>query len=956
MAIIHLKYAVLDFETTGPDLNDRIIQVGLALIDQGQITDLYASFVNPGQAIPEVITRLTGITDDDVADAPELDEVMMELLPYLDGAVLVAHNALFDLGFLQRALIESGYEPFDGRVLDTLEFLRFLYPGLPSLSLGRASGMLGVEHMQHHRADSDAQATANVWLLCLERLRECALATLRRFIAVFGSSPAYEDVVWLLEHILQERELAEDGLTESAYLYRHFQLGVTDWTDEERESSEIDAQWTDDFDNFYKQFKPLLQKKFEQYEERDAQSQMIHEVYAALEDSNHLMIEAGTGTGKSLGYLIPALYFSALRQEKVVVSTHTINLQEQLRSRDIPLLQELFPFPIQAAVLKGRRHYLCLRKFEHKIHALDFENPKEDPLTAAQMVAWLETTQHGDNEELQFGNKGGDFWRTVESDTDSCLNHACPWFKKCFYHRSRREANQADLVITNHSLLFTDVRAENRLLPAYRYLIIDEAHQFEESASKHLGINVNYNGPITVMQRIYKDSFNGILPQLIFRLQQDNDSGDLSEVIAELEQLIPELIQVKDTWDRLVERLFLMLSQQSDAAGAGDGQFVLRMKQGDLPHEWEEVSELESDLHLRATAVIKSAERALADLADRQEELQIQGLLVDLSGTLKDIGRFRDDLRFIIASAEQDYVYWIEGHPNYRIRSIQLNAVPINVSEMLHEHFFEDKESVVLTSATLSVDKSFEFASEQLGLKPSAEAGKLRTVQLPSVFNYRQQALVCIPRDFPSVRGNADMRFIEALAQSLTDVALATNGRMLVLFTSYKMLKQTYELMHEPLAANGVALLGQGMDSTSRSKLIRLFQEQESTVLLGTSSFWEGVDIPGQALTCLAIVRLPFQPPNHPVVEAKNDAIKRQNKNPFMKLSVPGAVIRFKQGFGRLVRTASDKGIVLIYDTRVIDTAYGKYFLYSLPGPKIEHLPAEQLVPRIKEWLKEEEE
>jgi ATP-dependent DNA helicase DinG len=950
---IHHKYAVLDFETTGPDSSDRIIQVGLAVIEEGQISHLYSSYINPGMPIPDVITRLTGITDEDVADAPELDEVLMEMLPLLDGAALVAHNALFDLGFLQRSLIACGYEPFSGRVLDTLEFLRFLYPGLPSLSLGRASALLGVHHEQHHRADSDADATARIWLMCLERLRECSLSTLRRLVSIFGTSPAYVDIVWQLELFVQTREHAADEIEESAYVYRHFKLGVTDWTEDDGSGEPIDATFSSGgFEQFYEHFKPLLKNKFEQYEERDAQSQMIHEVYEAMSNSNHLMVEAGTGTGKSLGYLIPSIYFSVMNQEKVVISTQTINLQEQLRTRDIPLLQELFPFPIQAAVLKGRRHYLCLRKFEHKIHALDFENPKEDPLTAAQMVTWLETSQHGDNEELQFSNKGGEFWRTVESDTDSCLNSACPWFKKCFYHRSRKEANQADIVITNHSLLFTDVKAENRLLPAYQYLVIDEAHQFEETASKHLGTNVNYNEMVSMLQRIYKDSFNGILPQLIFRLGQEGDD-ELSEAIAALEQTIPELINAKEGWDRLVERLFQLLLEHSES-NQGELQLVWRMKRDMLPSDWGEVQELESDLHIRLTDIIKTMERAFTTFKDKQEQLQVQGLVVDLNGTLKDLGKFRDDLRFILACNAEDYVYWLEGKPMYRNRSLQLNAVPIDVSEMLHDHFFESKESVILTSATLSVDKSFDYASEQLGLGPSAKMGKLKTVQLPSVFNYRKQALVCIPRDFPSVRGNADIRFIEALADSLTQVALATNGRMLVLFTSYKMLKQTYELMQQPLEAHGVTLLGQGMDSTSRSKLVRLFQDEPSTVLLGTSSFWEGVDIPGQALTCLAIVRLPFQPPNHPVVEAKNDAIKRQNKNPFMKLSVPGAVIRFKQGFGRLVRTASDKGIVLIYDTRVIDTAYGKYFLYSLPGPKIEHLPSDQLVPRIQEWLKDE--
>jgi len=955
LKIIYHKYAVLDFETTGPDSADRIIQVGLALIEDGQISQQYASFVHPGIPIPAMITRLTAITDEDVANAPDLDEVLMEMLPYLDGAVLVAHNALFDLGFLQRALIECGYEPFGGRVLDTLEFLRFLYPGLSGLALNRACASLGIELDQHHRADNDAEATAKLWLYCLEKLQLLSLLSIRRLIAVFGVSPAYEDMVWLLEEIgsLKERKSESTPLEDPTH-YRQFRIGVGEWPDlEGRIEPASHPSLQDGFDAFYQQFKPMLKQKFNQYEDRDAQEQMIFEVYDAFHKGKHLMVEAGTGTGKSLGYLIPALYYSTVNEEKVVISTQTINLQEQIRSRDIPLLQELFPVPIYAAVLKGRSHYLCLRKFEHKLNSLDFEFPKEDPLTAAQMVTWLETTEHGDEEELQFGNKGREFWRSVESDTESCLNRACPWFKKCFYHRARHQANIADVVITNHSLLFTDVKADNRLLPSYQHLIIDEAHQFEETAGRHLGTEISYFGAVKTMTRLYKDSYTGLLPQLIFRLQQKNEEGQWSKVIQTMEDSIPELIAAKEEWDRLAEQLFLLLADRSDPA-QGEGQFVLRIRNDSPPTGWQEIRLLEDNLYVHLSSVISKLERSSGELRDEQDELEIQGTLTDMAGALKEMLRFRDALRFIIACDQEQFVYWLEGSANYRNRSLQLNAVPVDVSPMLQSYFFDTKESVVLTSATLSVDKSFDFACEQLGLLAFKETGKLRTVQLPSVFNYRDQALVCIPRDFPSVRGNADIRFIEALAESLTSVAIQTEGRMLALFTSYKMLKQTYERMREPLAAAGVTLLGQGMDSTSRSKLVRLFQEQPSTVLLGTASFWEGVDIPGQALTCLAIVRLPFQPPNHPLVEAKNDAVKRQNKNPFMKLSVPAAVIRFKQGFGRLVRTASDKGIVLIYDTRVIDTAYGKYFLYSLPGPKIEHLPTARLVPRVREWLEKE--
>ncbi|MEX1030611.1 MAG: ATP-dependent DNA helicase DinG [Paenibacillaceae bacterium] len=956
MGPIIRKYAVLDFETTGAESHDRIIQVGLTIVEDGLITQTYSSFVRPGIPIPDVIRRLTGIEATMVSDAPELDDVLIEMLPLLSDAILVAHNAIFDLGFLQRALLEAGYEPYNGRVLDTIHFLRFLYPGLSSLSLGRACHALNIPHERHHQADSDAQATANLWLHCLERVQNLPLLTVQRLAGIFAVTPMFEDIVWFLQEIERDKEIRSDVIEGSDHYYRQLYLKVNDWNDEEDEiHRSIPADYSEGeggFVDFYDQFKPQLQNKFKRFEEREGQDQMIHEVHRTFTEGQHLMIEAGTGTGKSLGYLIPSVYYSVLNEEKVVISTHTINLQEQIRQRDIPLLQELFPFPFKAAVLKGRSHYLCLRKFENKVNTSDFENPKEDPITAAQMVVWLGQTNHGDEEEIHFANKGKDFWRSVESDTDSCLNRACPWFKKCFYHRARHEANVADIVITNHSLLFTDVKAENRILPAYRYLVIDEAHQFEETASKHLGIEVGYYTMVKALTWLYKDNRSGLLPQLIFRLQRQEED-DSREAAGQLEAMIPEVIKVREEWDQLTDRLYGLLSTTGDASSEV-GQHVLRLKKDSFPSGWNEVHTLEDNIYVRLTDILKLLERISGELKESQDKYDLQSLLTDMNGSMKDLFRLRDQLRFILHCDDKDqpFVFWLEAHPYYRSKSLQLVGVPIDVSPMLQNYFFENKESVVLTSATLSVEKSFQYACDQLGLQSSLDTNKLRTVQLPSAFNYREQALVIVPRDFPSVKGSGDPVFLEALARSLTEVAIETKGRMLVLFTSHRMLKQIHEMIRNPLAEQGIQLLGQGMDSTSRSKLIHLFQEQTASVLLGTSSFWEGVDIPGQALSCLAIVRLPFQPPNHPLVEAKNDALKRMNKNPFMKLSVPQAVIRFKQGFGRLVRTSQDKGIVIIYDTRVIDTSYGKYFLYSLPGPKIEHLPTDQLVPRIQDWMK----
>jgi ATP-dependent DNA helicase DinG len=926
--------------------------VGLAVIEDGQIVQTYSSFVRPGIPIPEPISRLTGIADSMVIDAPELDDVLIELLPLLNHAVLVAHNAPFDLAFLQRALLEAGYEPFNGRVLDTLEFLRFLFPGLSSLQLGQVSHAFHIPHERHHQADSDALATAHIWLRCLERMSNLPLLTVQRLAGIFTALPIYMDIVWFLQELTHDKELRSEIGLGSDHDYRQLHLQVNDWNEEEEDNRinpVVCSQGGENFSDFYDEFKPQLKNKFQRFEERQGQEQMIHEVFHAFSNEQHLMIEAGTGTGKSLGYLIPAVYYSVMNEEKVVISTHTINLQEQIRQRDIPLLQELFPFPFKASVLKGRSHYLCLRKFENKLNSSDYEHPKEDPITAAQMVVWLGETGHGDEEELHFANKGKDFWRSVESDTDSCLNRACPWFKKCFYHRARYEANAADIVITNHSLLFTDVKADNRILPTYRYLVMDEAHQIEETASKHLGLEIGYYTMIKAMTWLYKDNRSGLLPQLIFRLQrQEEDTG--REAASQAEALIPEVIQIREDWEQLSERLYACLTENGDTSPEA-GQHILRLKKSSLSTVWNEVLTIEDNIYVRLSDVLKRLERISAEQKDSQDKYDLQSLLTDLNGAIKDLFRLRDSLRFILHGEQEDYVFWVEAHPYFRSKSLQLVGVPIDVSPLLQNYFFESKDSVVMTSATLSVEKSFQYACDQLGLQSSLDADKLRTVQLPSAFNYREQALVCVPRDFPSVRGSADPIFLQALARSLREVAVQTKGRMLVLFTSHRMLKQIYEMIREPLQDQGIHLLGQGMDSISRSKLIRLFQEQSASVLLGTSSFWEGVDIPGQALTCLAIVRLPFQPPNHPLVEAKNDALKKRNKNPFMKLSVPQAVIRFKQGFGRLVRTSHDRGIVIIYDTRVIDTTYGKHFLYSLPGPKIEHLLTEGLVPRIKEWM-----
>jgi ATP-dependent DNA helicase DinG len=951
-----MKFAVLDFETTGMSSDkDEIIQTGLALIDEaGAVCSTYASFVRPSKPVPAEITRLTGIRDEDVKDAPELEDVLNDIVPMLQDVILVGHNIEFDAHFLQAALDKSGYLPFAGRMLDTVELARLLYPTQPSFSLTSLTQSLNIEHDRPHQADSDALATAELFLICLNKLRKLPLFTLQRLSAMFD--PDRNDLGWLIADALSWREtqpmLSEDGI----HHFRQFAMNVGDWgeetaanrPDEENEASELLKDM--DFEQYLTAVQDNLKTMFPSYETREGQDIMFQQVFGALQDDSHLLVEAGTGTGKSLGYLLPSLYYGLKENKKVVVSTHTIQLQEQLRERDLPLLHNAIPVPFRASVFKGRSNYLCLRKFENRQQIPEYAMSREEAVTRGGMTVWLGETTRGESEELNVGGRNKDEWDAVSSDAASCLNRACPWFRRCFYHRARQEAGKSDLIITNHALLFTDLRAEHRLLPSYDRLVVDEAHHLEEVASHHLGQKTGHSSLAVPLQRIWKDARTGLLPQLISSVAAmgTGHSGAWAE---KLDVLVPTVQEIREAWERWMEALYQLLA--ANAAADETGNLTLRLKPNDLPESWDSLSVDGNNVIQLLSDLIRPLEKLTAEIREETDELSLQGMLTDLSGVVKDLANVRADTQSFVTLGKPEFVYWVEGHLQYRGRSVWIYGVPADVSELLREGVFERKASVIMTSATLTIDKSFRYVTEQLGLDEAEKGGRLKTAMLPSPFRYRDQALVLIPRDFPGIKGrDGETVFLNALIDSLQETAKTVGGRMLVLFTSHRMLKTVYGPLKERLEDSGIQVLGQGMDGGSRSRLTQQFVKQPSSVLLGTSSFWEGIDLPGDALTCLAIVRLPFQPPNHPVAEAKSEKLLSENKNPFMKLSLPQAVIRFKQGFGRLVRTATDRGIVILYDTRVIDTNYGKYFLYSLPGPKMEHLPTSAMSARINSWLK----
>lgn len=932
------KFLVVDFETTGnkPKDGDRIIQIGAVLIEQGEIATQFSTLINPGVPIPPFIQQLTQINDEMVKDAPTIEEIMPQLLPLLEGAVFVAHNVFFDLSFLQFALADCGYLPFSGSLIDTVELSRLLLPNQAGYKLSELSTELDVEHESPHQADSDALATAHIFLTLLDKLNRLPLLVIQRLAELTKSFSS--DISGLIRHIEQQRILQgniEGDAHQDLEMYRQLAIRLRAGLEK---PDHVDL--TEPFAGFIHMLHEQLPKEMPEFELRPAQREMMMQIYDAFSNSKHLVVEAGTGTGKSLGYLVPAMYWAKESGEKVVISTHTIQLQEQLFSRDLPLMETFFESGVQTSLLKGRNNYLCLRKYESSL--FEASENYDLQLSKGQILTWLTETETGDVEEVNLPSGGQHYWRQVQSDANSCLNNQCPWFSRCYYYSARRKAQDADVIITNHSLLFTDMKADQRILPSYRYAIIDEAHQFEDVASHHLGRTLHSAQMEGLFSELISEKGIGLLE----RLQRECSPLPLWEdgMAEDYNQALPFITEARD-YTRELFNLLYTYGIRTAKEGLEAGRRVQRYLPGGFT---DSILQAANYCQEWLSSIQKSIEKLYTRIQeDKEIGMSLRGLAIDMQGMMKEVGKFKQLIHQLLLEPEEGSVYWMEMDTRSNRRLVFLNMVPIDVAPLLQEQFFAPKESVVLTSATLSVNQSFAYALDRIGL----ESDDVSTIQHPSPFDYRKQTFLCVPSDIPSLKSGEEGAFILQLTDSLAELARVTDGRMLVLFTSYQMLRQVHEPLREKLSAEGFTVLGHGADSSSRSKLTKLFKNTPKSILLGTSSFWEGVDIPGEALSCLAIVRLPFWPPNHPVVEARSEQIKERKGNPFMELSVPQAVIRFKQGFGRLVRTQRDKGIVIVFDKRIVESRYGKYFLNSLPDTPMYLRPMKELLPLIAKWL-----
>jgi ATP-dependent DNA helicase DinG len=625
------------------------------------------------------------------------------------------------------------------------------------------------------------------------------------------------------------------------------------------------------------------------FEPRAGQVEMASAVARVFENGGTLLAEAGTGTGKTLAYLVPAI----LNRERVLISTGTKNLQEQIYFKDIPALRDALGIPFTATYMKGRANYLCLHKLDRLTDGAD-NLPGVHDVFLPIIREWSKRTETGDRAELQDLPEDVAFWNEVSATADTCLGTECPQFDDCFVTQMRQRAAASDVVIVNHHLLCADASvrqsAYGEVIPAFTRVILDEAHQLEDVATQYFGFSVsNYR---------------------------------VEELARDVERLAVEDRKAKDEIAKALDRLrdharafFTELAFAHRGDGRVRNEERMRATAESLGQTYSSAASLTGALDLVEAnlALLRKARRDEDTPADGEDDA------TDAATLARRAGQLRDDLRFLLRGGDEEYVYFVE----FRGRGIFLRASPIDVSAIVREHLFDRMQTTVLTSATLTVDGTFDYLRSRLGITTASE------VRLPSEFDFRKQAILYLPLRMPDPRAE---NFAVAASREVVELLKRTRGRAFVLFTSYATMRAVQAMAEMAL---DYPIFAQG--SAPRSQLLNQFRATPHAVLFATSSFWQGVDVVGEALSCVIVDKLPFASPGDPITAARIDAIRAQGGDPFGEYQVPLAILALQQGLGRLIRHRRDRGVLAVLDPRLRTKGYGRRFIASLPPAPIVH-------------------
>ncbi|MDA8206421.1 MAG: exonuclease domain-containing protein [Thermaerobacter sp.] len=890
-------YVVLDLETTGLDpARDRIIQIAIRHSD-GRGWD---SFVNPERGVPLAIRQLTGFEGVDFSQAPRLVELKPMLLEYLQNARWVGHNIHFDAAFLARVGITAPGEP-----LDTLEWGRLAFPLRGHYSL---ADWFDPSDQNLHDARVDARLTEQL----LHQIRE----RLSRF-----SSDLKRDLSRFLGGEWDWWAIPPDGGTAVSALYRPGpdQFEPKPLTVEPIAESPSDRLGSEG----------ALARSTDGFEVRPGQLRMAEAVERAFEQENILLVQAGTGTGKSLAYLTPAIIKSLSDGTRTVIATHTVALQEQLWLKDLP--QAKGGWPLEAALVKGRGRYLCLLKAQEVVQeSAVLTESRERRWALATLLCYIEATEVGDAEEFPIKNEQGRaLWSEVMADSHSCAGSRCPYAGPCFMRSARHQAESSHLVVVNHALLAAHI-ANGGVLPEFSHLVIDEAHHFAEVMESSLGFELDGED----FDRRYREVMHpgrGVFERLAV-------SGELSGQVQAVRSGYRDLARIlKEVGQRLVALTPAGEYDRRSVRLTAD-LYDLLTEQGIL-NEWRDIVQTFQALTDKTAELWEEAEaRGSADTPIWLRFRQWQQDLVDAAVGMDSWGKL---------SSER--VSWWEVRTGRQGEPVVTwRWAPVDIAPIIEEKLWSRLRAAVLTSATLAVHGRFDYTAGALGIPHARRVG----LQVPSPFDWDRQARLFIPTDSPDPN---EPEYLDALAEVVKTAALARGGHTLVLLTSYRAVQGMAWRLRPVLQDRQIRTMAHGIDGAPR-QLVAEFRHNPAAVLIGTLTFWEGVDIPGDDLEVVVMGRLPFRAPGDPLEEAKLERIRAQGYSPFYRRSLPQAVLRFQQGFGRLIRSESDRGIVIVCDPRIKPdrSRYGQLFLDAIRDVPREMVPSERLGERIDQFWRDD--
>ncbi|MCB2180196.1 DNA polymerase III subunit epsilon [bacterium] len=924
----------LDIETTGLDPEkDAITEIGAIRFNSRRIEEEFSTLVNPMRGIPEFITRLTGINNAMVQNAPPIEDVLPELEAFVGDLPILGHNVQFDVGFFR----SMGLFRYND-TLDTYDMASVLLPSAGRYNLGALGQYLGIPFPASHRALDDARVTQSVFLRMEEIAENLPLDILAEIVRM--SDHVDWDADYLFRQALKKRgrEMATPGKK-----YRGLQGPIFTTPPpppiEPREPGEKLIPLDIEEVSSILDRGGLFSKHFPQFEHRQEQIELCQHISEALSEGLHILAEAGTGVGKSLAYLIPASIWAVQNNTRVVISTNTINLQDQLINKDIPSVQQVLDIPLKASVLKGRNNYLCPRRLE----ALRRRGPEsaDEVRVISKMLIWLGETKTGDLSEINIvGPTERAIWSRISSADEGCSTETC--LRRmggiCPFYRAKQAAHDAHILIVNHALLLADIATGNRVLPDYDYLIIDEGHHLEAATTSALSFRVTEPEMGRTLRELGSTN-SGLLGNML-RASQDILNSDQYNM---LEEIVKKSVDKTYLFQNFIQKFFIAIDKflENQREGRQLGSYSQRVRiipatrtqpeWSDVEYAWEDaLQNLEPMLgHL------EQVNQALSEIAESGIE-EIEDIQSSLINIFRRLVEYQHNINALVFEPLEDQIYWAEISPTRK--SVTLEAAPLHIGHLMEKYLWHEKSSVIVTSATLTTNGEFGYIQDRLS------AYDADTLALGSPYDFERSTLLYIPDNIPEP--NERYNFQRAIERGLINLCKATGGRTLALFTSYDQLQKTSHAITGPLSEQGIVVFEQGQGASPHA-LLESFKAADQAVLLGTRAFWEGIDVPGDALSVLAIIKLPFSVPSDPVIAARSETFE----NPFYQYTIPEAILTFRQGFGRLIRSHEDHGVVAIFDKRVLTKQYGRMFIDSLPTCTVKVGRLEELPRVAANWL-----